>query len=108
PPAPPPPTDVSKAEETEEEGDEPMPVAEHRFLDIEPPVDAAASGMAALRKLFEEAAALSDWQPRASEEQATKAKIVEEVAQLMSQLESAVLDVLLEDSSEARIRFRSS
>eukprot|EP00439_Symbiodinium_sp_Y106_P029136 s14_g3.t1 len=101
--APPPPTE---AEDTEEEGDEPMPVAEHRFLDIDPPVDAAASGMAALRKIFEEAAALSDWQPRASEEQATKAKIVEEVAQLLSQLESAVLDVLLEDSSEAIIRLK--
>ncbi|CAE7359927.1 ogdh [Symbiodinium sp. CCMP2592] len=95
----PPPTDT-KAEDTEEEGDAPMPVAEHRFLDIDPPVDAAASGMAALRKIFEEAAALSDWQPRASEEQATKAKIVEEVAQLIGQLESSVLDVLLEDSSE--------
>eukprot|EP00439_Symbiodinium_sp_Y106_P031731 s14_g3.t2 len=145
--APPPPTE---AEDTEEEGDEPMPVAEHRFLDIDPPVDAAASGMAALRKIFEEAAALSDWQPRASEEQATKAKIVEEVAQLLSQLESLfdllctlasgliglglyiratngkedylvvgvrqlvrgmalvekVLDVLLEDSSEAIIRLK--
>ncbi|CAE7247591.1 SETD4 [Symbiodinium natans] len=83
-----------------------MPVAENRFLEIEPPADPAAAGMSALRKIFEEAASLSDWAPKAPAEQAAKAQITAEVAQLMGQLESAVLDVLLEDSSEALIRLK--
>mmetsp|Transcript_28227 Transcript_28227/g.52993 ORF Transcript_28227/g.52993 Transcript_28227/m.52993 type:complete len:270 (-) Transcript_28227:6-815(-) len=90
----------------QEDEDEPMPVAEHRFLEFEAPPDPAAAGMAALRKILEEATSLSDWTTGSAQEQQTKERLVADVGRLMEQLEQGVLDAVLEDTGEALTRLR--
>ncbi|CAK9077304.1 SET domain-containing protein 4 [Durusdinium trenchii] len=93
--------DVEKGvDQDEDEDGSPMPVAEHRFLAVEPselPTPEALK-MAELRELFEEASNLYEWTP-AKEEEAVKSQLLSDVQRLLETLEDAVLQTVVADAA---------
>ncbi|CAJ1400978.1 unnamed protein product [Effrenium voratum] len=80
--------------EVDEDGS-PMPVAEHRFVAVEPP-----AAMLELRQLLEEATSLGPELPK-------HPQLAGDVTRLLAELESAVLEHVVEDAAAAAAELAS-